>query len=321
VNWGNRPPRTSATADDKGNVATGSWVEYDVTQFVTGNGTYSFGLTGTASDGIDIYSREAATLQPELVVTTGPPDTQKPTPPTGLTATATSASQVDLSWQHGTDNVGVTGYRVLRNGSQIATVGVTTAYSDTTAAPNTSYSYELLAVDAAGNVSDPGSSASATTPPAPTVVTLSPEADARVHEASPSTNYGTSYLRANGGSEMDVETFLRFTVTGAPAGSVQSAKLRLYAYNGTADGPAVYTTATSWSETGVTWGTRPARTSAATDDKGAIPVNSWVEYDVTPFVTGNGTYSFTLATTSNDGIDLYNREAATLRPELVVTLR
>ena len=105
---------------------------------------------------------------------------------------------------------------------------------------------------------------------------------------------------------------MRFTVTGAPAGSVQSAKLRLYNYNGTADGPAVYTTGTSWSETAVNWNTRPARTSAASGDKGAIPVNTWVEYDVTAFVTGNGTYSFNLATTSNDGIDFYNREAATL---------
>ena len=87
-------------------------------------------------------------------------------------------------------------------------------------------------------------SAPVTTPPAATVLTLSPEADARTHEASPTTNYGTAYLRANGGTESDVETFLRFTVTGAPAGSVQSAKLRLYNYNGTADGPALYTTST-----------------------------------------------------------------------------
>ena len=50
-------------------------------------------------------------------------------------------------------------------------------------------------------------------------------------------------------------------------------------------------------------------------------MNTWVEYDVTSFVTGNGTYSFSLATTSNDGIDFYNRENATLRPELVVNLR
>ena len=150
-------------------------------------------------------------------------------------------------------------------------------------------------------------------------MTLSPEADARVHEASPTTNYGTLYLRANGGTESDVETFIRFTVTGAPSGNVQSAKLRLYAYNGTADGPAIYTTDPVWNETTLTWNTRPARTSGPTDDKGAIPVNSWVEYDVTPFVTGNGTYSFTLATTSNDGIDWHAREAASLRPELVVT--
>ena len=321
INWNNRPPRTSATTDDKGAVSTNTWVEYDVTSFVTSNGTYSFGLAGTSSDGIDFRSREAATERPQLVVTTGAPDTVKPTPPASLAATVMSASRVDLAWQPASDNVGVTGYRVFRNGNLIASPGVTTAYSDTTAAANTSYSYQVYAVDAAGNVSDPSNAAPATTPPAATVLTLSPEADARTQEANPTTNYGTAYLRTNGGTESDVETFLRFTVTGAPAGSVQTAKLRLYNYNGTADGPAVYTTGMSWSETTLNWNTRPARTSAASGDKGAIPVNTWEEYDVTAFVTGNGTYSFTLATTSNDGIDFYNREAATLRPELVVTLR
>ena len=47
---------------------------------MTGNGTFSFDLAGTSTDGADFYSREAATLRPELVVTTGAPDTQKPTP-------------------------------------------------------------------------------------------------------------------------------------------------------------------------------------------------------------------------------------------------
>ena len=98
-------------------------------------------------------------------------------------------------------------------------------------------------------------------------------------------------------------------------------KLRLHSTSdGTADGPAVYTTGTSWSETAVTWNTRPAPTSAATDDKGAIPTNSWVEYDVTPFVTANGTYSFRIATSSTDGVYFSQREASTFRPELVVTL-
>ena len=158
-------------------------------------------------------------------------------------------------------------------------------------------------------------------PPSGSTVKVAPEADARTSEASPSTNYGTSYLRADAGSDPDVESYLKFTVSGVLS-PIQSAKLRVYAYTGTANGPAVFTSGTAWSESTVTWSTRPAATSAATDDKGSIASNSWVEYDVSPFVTGNGTYSFRLATTSSDGVDIYSREHtdSTLRPELVLTL-
>ncbi len=79
---------------------------------------------------------------------------------------------------------------------------------------------------------------------------------------------------------------------------MQNAKLRIHAYTATADGPAVYTTGNSWAENTLTWNTRPLRTSAATDDKGAIAAKPGSEYNVTPFVTGNGTYSFTIAQTS-----------------------
>ena len=92
---------------------------------------------------------------------------------------------------------------------------------------------------------------------------------------------------------------------------MQSAKLRLFNYNGTADGPAVYPTGNSWVESTLNWNTRPLRTSGATDDKAAITINTWVEYNVTPFVTGNGTYSFTVAGPSTDGIDFRSREYAT----------
>src|SRR4029077_11840826 len=46
--------------------------------------------------------------------TTPTPDTTPPTAPTSLTATAASGSEVDLSWNASTDNVGVTGYQVDR---------------------------------------------------------------------------------------------------------------------------------------------------------------------------------------------------------------
>ena len=155
-------------------------------------------------------------------------------------------------------------------------------------------------------------------PPPPSGGTVfSPEADAPVQESSPASNYATSALRTDGGSDPDVESYLRFTTSNL-TGTVQSAKLRLFATSGTADGPAVYSTGNAWTETGITWNNRPARTSAARDDKGSIGSGTWVEYDVTPFVTGNGTFSFTLATTSSDGVDFYSREGTT-KPQLVVT--
>jgi Periplasmic copper-binding protein (NosD) len=149
------------------------------------------------------------------------------------------------------------------------------------------------------------------------IVVFSPEADARVHEASPTSNYGTSSrLRADGGSDSDVESYVRFSVTGLS--SVQSAVVRLYATSGTADAPAVYTSAASWSETGITWSNRPARTATAIADKGAVSGSTWFEYDVTGLVTRDGTYTLVLATGSSDGIDLASRQA-TNAPQLVVT--
>ena len=41
-----------------------------------------------------------------------------PTPPTGLTATPASGSKIDLGWTASTDDVGVAGYKIFRNGTQ-----------------------------------------------------------------------------------------------------------------------------------------------------------------------------------------------------------
>jgi hypothetical protein len=91
-----------------------------------------------------------------------PPDTAPPTVPTGLTATAVSSSQINLAWTASTDNVGVTGYRVYRGGTQIATTSAT-SYQNTGLSPSTTYTYTVAAYDAAGNTSGPSTSASATT--------------------------------------------------------------------------------------------------------------------------------------------------------------
>jgi hypothetical protein len=247
------------------------------------------------------------------------PDTQPPTAPGSLTASATSSTSVNLSWAASSDNVGVTGYEVFRAGNQIGTT-IGTTYTDDSATPGTTYSYQVRAFDLAGNRSGFGNTATVTTPSTGgAIVSFAPVADARVEEANPNVNFGISTnIRTDGGSDPDVETYLTFNVTGVSA-PVQAAKLRLYAGSGTADGPAVYTAAPTWSETGITWATRPPRTSSARDDKAAIPASSWVEFDVTPFVGANGTFSFNLATTSSDGIDFRSRESSDLRPALVLT--
>ncbi len=95
-------------------------------------------------------------------VTIPPPDTQPPTAPTGLTATAAGANQINLTWTASTDNVGVAGYMVFRNASRVGTTS-SLFYSDTGLSANTTYTYTVSAFDAAGNVSPLSNPAVATT--------------------------------------------------------------------------------------------------------------------------------------------------------------
>jgi len=88
-------------------------------------------------------------------VTTPPTnDTQAPTVPQELTATAISESQIRLNWKASTDNYGVAGYKVFRNGTQIATVTKGTSYTDKGLSPMTPYVYTVTAYDYAGNSSE-----------------------------------------------------------------------------------------------------------------------------------------------------------------------
>jgi len=82
----------------------------------------------------------------------GVPDTQPPTAPGAPVASAVTGNSVKLDWPAATDNLGVTGYRVL-NGSQVVATSATTSATVTGLTPNTDYSLTVVALDAAGNVS------------------------------------------------------------------------------------------------------------------------------------------------------------------------
>ncbi len=97
--------------------------------------------------------------------------TSPPTAPSNLTATAASASQINLSWTASTSSIGLANYIVQRcqgagctNFAQVASfAATTTTYSDTGLLAGTSYSYQVQASDTVGNLSPFSNVASATT--------------------------------------------------------------------------------------------------------------------------------------------------------------
>ncbi|MBI3181821.1 MAG: hypothetical protein HYZ28_06725 [Myxococcales bacterium] len=64
----NRPAATGPAIGNLGAVLAGTWVEYDVTAAVTGNGTFAFKLVADSSNGTDASSREGSN-PPQLVIT------------------------------------------------------------------------------------------------------------------------------------------------------------------------------------------------------------------------------------------------------------
>lgn len=100
------------------------------------------------------YAASIASLDPDI-------DLDPPTAPPNLGWSATTNS-VTLTWDAATDDVGVTGYRVYRDGVRIATV-TTLTYTDTGRASNTEYAYHVTAIDARFNESDPSNTVDART--------------------------------------------------------------------------------------------------------------------------------------------------------------
>ncbi|WP_251153905.1 endo-1,4-beta-xylanase [Cellulosimicrobium sp. Marseille-Q4280] len=89
-------------------------------------------------------------------------DDQAPSAPTGLRVSGATPSSVSLAWDAASDDTGVTGYRVFRDGTQVAEVAAT-SYTDTGLEPGTSSAYAVRAVDAAGNVSATSGTVTGTT--------------------------------------------------------------------------------------------------------------------------------------------------------------
>jgi serine/threonine protein kinase/chitodextrinase len=133
---------------------------------LTADSTYRYSVRA-----FDTSNNASASSRAITVTTLKAPDKTKPSVPTGLVATGTAWNTIALSWNRATDNVGVVGYDVYRNGSTKPLAEVlapVTSYTDFPLTASTKYTYTVRAVDGAGNESKLSASASAVTQPQPT---------------------------------------------------------------------------------------------------------------------------------------------------------
>ncbi|MES2934857.1 MAG: fibronectin type III domain-containing protein [Pseudomonadota bacterium] len=96
------------------------------------------------------------------------PDVTAPSVPTALTLSSKTSTTLNLTWTASSDNIAVTGYDVLLDGTKVGT-SVTTAYSYANLTAATQYSLTVKAYDAAGNRSGASTALLATTHPASNV--------------------------------------------------------------------------------------------------------------------------------------------------------
>lgn len=178
----------------------------------------ALGLTITTS----AVSASGATVTVAFGGGGGGGDTQAPTTP-GSLASSWNGSALTLSWTASIDNVGVTGYRVSRNGTLLGTV-TGLSYADQTAVSGQTYTYSVVALDAAGNQSIAATRqvtvADTVAPTAPTglVATVS-GTSVTLSWAASTDNVGvTGYRVSRGGALVGSPAIPGFTDTTALAG-------------------------------------------------------------------------------------------------------
>jgi chitodextrinase len=247
------------------NVGVSGYKVYRGTTLIATTTTTSFANTGLAASTTYTYRVSAfdttgnvssQSVSASATTKAASTDSTAPSVPIGLTATAASSSQINLSWTASSDNVKVTGYRVYRNGTQIATV-TTTSYYSTGLAASTSYTYRVSAFDTAGNVSSQSVSASATTkaasadttaPSVPTGLTATAASSSQINLAwkASTDNVGVSgYKVYRGTTLIATTTTTSFSNTGLAASTTYTYKVAAFDKAGKVSSQSVSASATT----------------------------------------------------------------------------
>jgi hypothetical protein len=152
-----------------------------------------------------------------------------------------------------------------------------------------------------------------------TTLTYTADADATIRADRPTRSYGTTNALTVDNSPIQ-DSLLRFVVTGIGTDVVTGGTLRLYVTNASPVGGTLYRVQNqSWTE-GVTWATAPAGDQTPTTTAGKATASTWMTFDVTSLIKGDGKYSVRIKSSSSDGAGYTSREGTSAqRPQLVVT--
>jgi glucose/arabinose dehydrogenase/PKD repeat protein len=190
-------------------------------------------------------------------------------------------------------------------GTNSSTTATATATRTTTATPSRTPTNTVTATPTA--TSTPGSGSGP--------FTFLPVADSYVRDSKPTTNYGNSTILRADSSPID-RSYLRFDVQGLN-GPVTRATLRVFAANASSQGyQARGVSDNSWGELTINYNNSPA-VGALLGSSGPMSMNTWTTVDVTSYITGTGTFSLALTTTSTTAMSFSSREGAN-PPQLVI---
>ncbi|HEY3014719.1 MAG TPA: DNRLRE domain-containing protein [Nocardioides sp.] len=239
----------------------------------------------------------------EVVVTTG--DTTPPGPPGDLAATADSPNRVRLTWTPASDNVGVAGYRIARDGLSVGAVdGSTLSFTDGAVLSGSTHTWSVVAVDGEGLLSSEAS----VTFTAPEAFPRAPVGDTWVNSDSPATSYSTQSLLRSDASPVQ-RPYLLFDLSNV-TGQVVRARLRVYANTKSTTPVTLYRTADGWTEAGLTWNSAPPP-NAWLDDTPAWGAPGWVTFDLDPSTITGTQLSLMLDTTSATSATYASKEGGT----------
>ncbi len=334
LTFSNAPQTTGAALASTGAVSVTQTVGFEVTSAINGDGIYSFCLTSGSGDQAKYYTREGAN-PPELVIETiGTGGNIAPVAVDDQATTASGTAVLLDILQNDTDPDGSLvpasvsiqtppshGIAAVNANNGVVTFTPATGFSG-----SDNFTYTVEDNDGAAS-NEATASITVGSAGGTQSFTFTPAHDGQVKLTAPGINYGTKPTGKIEKGKFD--TYLKFNVSGL-TGAVTKATLRMKiaqdASDGSDNGGSAYSVSNNqrdvgqaWTELALTGANAPEISGGALSNAGPVAANAQVDLDVTPAISGDGTFSFALTSTSNNQAKYYLREG-TFPPELIVTV-